>query len=150
KPACNSHCAVLDGEKSGPGKRARGIGANACARHGCFCPSSVVDFQKALKTTNIGSIEMVALIYDIMCEYGVHLDDRFYEHTGLTLPQGIAIVKAIGLFHVHGHKDDCLPRYATTLRSATTAHRTEVVDDHMGDSNWKKTINMGECFHHFG
>ncbi|KAF8961701.1 hypothetical protein BDZ97DRAFT_1759716 [Flammula alnicola] len=141
KPACNSHRAVLDGEKSGPGKRARGIGANACARHGCFCPSSVVDFQK---------------------------DDRFYDHTGLTLPQGIAIVKAIGLFHVHGHKDDCLPRYATTyipglgvidgeiletlwavlnaisrsLRSATTAHRTEVVDDHMGDSNWKKTINM--------
>lgn len=133
-------------------------------------------FSEALKTTNIGSIETVALIYDIMCEYGVHLDDRFYDHTGLTLPQGIAIVKAIGLFHVHGHKDDCLPRYATTyipglgvidgeiletlwavlnaisrsLRSATTAHRTEVVDDHMGDSNWKKTINMGECFHHIG
>ncbi|KAF8962368.1 hypothetical protein BDZ97DRAFT_1759410 [Flammula alnicola] len=181
KPACNSHRAVLDGEKSGPGKCAQGISANACARHGCFCPSSVVDFQKgekqmnmdysfseALKTTNIGSIEMVALIYDIMCEYGIHLDDRFYDHTGLTLPQGIAIIKAISLFHVHGHKDNCLPRYATTyipglgvidgeileilwavlnaisrsLRLATTAHRTEVIDDHMEDSNWKKTINM--------
>ncbi|KAH9477049.1 hypothetical protein JR316_0010965 [Psilocybe cubensis] len=26
--------------------------------------------------------------------------------------------------------------------SATTAHQAEVLDDHMGDSNWKKTINM--------
>ncbi len=182
KPPCNAHRAVLDGEKSGPGKRVRGLGAIACARHGCFCPSSVVDFPKgekqmhmdyalseAAKTTNMTHIQKLALIYDIMCEYGVHLDTRFLEHIGLTLPDGIEIIKAIGLFHVHGHIDQCLHRYATTYipdlgmidgeiletlwsvinqtarstRGATTAHRTEILDDHMGDSNWKKTINMG-------
>ena len=189
KPACNAHRAILDGEKSGPGKRVRGIGAIACARHGCFCPSSVVDFPKgekqmhmdyalseATKTTNMTTIKTLALVYDVMCEYGVHLDERFLQHIGLSLPEGLEIIKAIGLFHVHGHMDVCLHRYATTYipnlgvidgeiletlwsvinqtarstRGATTAHRTEVLDDHMGDSNWKKTINMGVFHFHAG
>ncbi len=126
--------------------------------------------SEAAKTTNITGIQKIALIYDVMCEYGVRLDARFVQHLGLTLPEDIEIIKAIGLFHVHGHRDLCLHRYATTYipdlavidgeiletlwsvinqtarstRGATTAHRTEVLDDHMGDSNWKKTINMGE------
>jgi len=33
---------------------------------------------------------------------------------------------------------------AQRTRGATTAHCTEILDDHMGDSNWKKTINMGQ------
>ena len=125
--------------------------------------------SETTKTTNINNIRKLALIYDVMCEYGVRLDARFLEHVGLELPDGLEIVKAIGLFHVHGHKEECLYRYATTYipdmgvidgeiletlwsvinqtarstRGATTAHRTEVLDDHMGDSNWKKTINMG-------
>jgi len=94
----NAHCAILDGEKGGPGKRVRGIGAIACARHGCFCPSSVVDFPKgkkqmhidyalfeATKTTHMTNIKKLALIYDVMCEYGIHLDDRFLRHIGLLL-----------------------------------------------------------------
>jgi len=126
------------------------------------------------KTTNITDIEKMALIYDVMCEYGVRLDARFLDHIGLSLPDGLEIIKAIGLFHVHGHKENCLYRYATTYipdlavvdgeiletlwsvinqtsrstRGATTAHRAEVLDDHMGDSNWKKTINMGQFDFH--
>ncbi len=72
----------------------------------------------------------------------------------------------------HGHKDECLYRFATTYiagvgivdgeileslwsllnrisrscRGMTTAHRAEVIDDHMGDSNWKKTINRVSFF----
>jgi hypothetical protein len=125
--------------------------------------------SEAAKTTNMTYIQKFALIYDIMCEYGVNLDSRFMEHSGLALPEGLEMIKAIGLFHVHGHKEVCLYRYATTYipdlavvdgeiletlwsvinqtarstRGATTAHRTEVLDDHMGDSNWKKTINIG-------
>lgn len=185
KPACNSHRAVLDGEKSGPGKRVRGLGAIACARHGCFAPSSVVDFPKgekqmhmdwalfqAILSTHMTDIEIMALIYDIVCEYGVRLALRFLEHSGLSFPEGLEVVKAIGLFHVHGHQAKCLHRYATTYvpnlaiidgeiletlwsvinqtarstRGATTAHRREILDDHMGDSNWKKTIRMGSFY----
>ena len=64
--------------------------------------------SEAAKTTNMTHIQKLALIYDIMCEYGVHLHTRFLEHVGLTLPDGIEIVKAIGLFNVHGHIDKCL------------------------------------------
>jgi len=31
-----------------------------------------------------------------------------------------------------------------SLRTATLAHRSEVLDDHMNDSNWKKIIGIGE------
>jgi len=79
------------------------------------------------------------------------------------------LIHAIGLFHVHGHKDECLYRFATsyvpgagvvdgevletlwavlnsvsaTTRTASIAHRTELLDDHMGDSNFKKMVNIG-------
>ncbi len=49
-----------------------------------------------------------------MCQYHVNLIRRFAEHSGLTLPDTLTIIKAIGLFHVHGHKDECLYRFATT------------------------------------
>ena len=70
--------------------------------------------SEATQTTNMATIKEMALIYDVMCEYGVNLDDRFFRHVGLSLPDGLEIIKAIGLFHVHGHVDVCLHRYATT------------------------------------
>jgi hypothetical protein len=29
------------------------------------------------------------------------------------------------------------------MRRATLAHRAELLDDHMGDNNWKKLVNIG-------
>jgi hypothetical protein len=85
------------------------------------------------------------------------------------LPEGLTLDRAIGLFHVHGHKEQCFFRYATsfipgaavtageilemlwaslntitpTVRTATLAHRAEVIDDHATDSNHKKMLNIG-------
>lgn len=162
------------------GKRVRGVGAHACARHGCFCPSSVVDFTKgekqmhmdwslvqAIATTHMDEIQRLLHIYDVNCQYAIKLLLRLAESQSMEIPSLLRIISAIGLFHVHGHKDDCLYRYATTYiaevgiidgeiletlwavlnltspstRGATIAHCTEVLDDHMGDSNWKKIIN---------
>ncbi|KAF9555064.1 hypothetical protein CPC08DRAFT_613657, partial [Agrocybe pediades] len=76
---------------------------------------------------------------------------------------------AIGQFHVHGHQEACLYRFSTSFipgvgmvdgeiletlwsnlnlisrstRTATIAHRREIIDDHMRDSNFKKIINTG-------
>ena len=99
---------MLDGEKSGPGKRVRGLGAIACARHGCFCPSSVVDFPKGekqmhmdyalsetAKTTNITHIHKLALIYDIMCEYGIHLETRFLEQLPSPCPTALKLSRLL-------------------------------------------------------
>ena len=156
-----------------------GIIAIACARHGCFAPNSVgnlpageqqknVDWGllRTLITTHVDVRQRVLFIYDIVCQYIIYLLIRIGHH----LPAGLIIDAAIGLFHVHGHKDQCFFRYATTfipgaaivageileslwstlnsltpaMRTATLAHRAEMMDDHMTDSNHKKMLGMGK------
>lgn len=147
----------------------------ACGRHGCYAPQALVDlfkgeqqknvdfaFLKALKSTHVAPEQGVLLIYDIACQYFVHLHDRI----GTELPFGLDVDAAIGLFHIHAHKDQCFFQYATsfipgaaivageileslwsslnsispTARTATLAHRAEMLDDHATDSNHKKTL----------
>ena len=151
--------------------------AFACARHGCYAPNSLEDlfkgeqqknvdysFLQALRTTNVEAAQGVTIIYDIACQYMIHLKDRI----GDQLDPALDIDSAIGLFHVHAHKDECLFRYATsyipgaavtageileslwstlnsispTVRTATLAHRAEVLDDHCCDSNHKKGLGI--------
>ena len=151
--------------------------AFACARHGCYAPNSLVDlfkgeqqknvdyaFLQALRTTHVAPEQGVTIIYDIACQYMVYLKDRI----GDRLDPNLDIDGAIGLFHVHAHKDECLFQYATsyipgsgvtageilesmwstlnsispTVRTATLAHQAEVLDDHWCDANHKKGINI--------
>ena len=67
-----------------------------------------------LATTNIGDIREVLHIYDINCQYFRHLHERIQGNAMLRMPDNILISPAIGLFHIHGHKDACLYRYATS------------------------------------
>ena len=154
-----------------------GIVAIACSRHGCFAPTSVTDLSageqqrhidlsllRALRTTHMTGIRRLLLVYDIMCQYWVHLHDRI----GPMLPPNLIVDRAIGLLHVHGHKPECFFRFASSFipgagivageiieslwavlntvspmtRTATLAHRAEVLDEHMNDSNWKKLLDM--------
>ena len=154
-----------------------GVVAIACAQHGCYAPNALVDLfwgeqQKnvdfallqVLKTTKVDPQQGVMLIYDIVCQYIIHIMERIGAH----LPAGLTIDRAIGLFHVHGHKDECFFRYAPTfipgsgivageileslwsslnsisptVRTATLPHRAEMLDDHTTDSNHKKMLSM--------
>lgn len=156
-----------------------GVVSIACARHGCYAPNALVDlfkgeqqknvdfaFLRALETTGVDPDQGVMLIYDIACQYFVHLKARIGEK----LPIGLKVDRAIGLFHVHAHKDECFFRYATsfipgagvvsgeileslwsglngispTARTATLAHRAEMLDDHACDSNHKKMLRMSQ------
>lgn len=45
-PTCNEHGSVNNRFRIHKGKDVTGIGATACARHGCYCPGSVVNFSK--------------------------------------------------------------------------------------------------------
>ena len=155
-----------------------GIVAIACARHGCFAPNSIVNlyrgeqqknvdwaFLESLRTTHVQTDQGVMLFYDIICQFIIYLLWRI----GDRLPPGLQIDRAIGLFHIHGHKEECFFRYAPSFvpfcgvvageileslwanmntitpaaRTATLAHRAEIIDDHASDSNFKKTISMG-------
>jgi hypothetical protein len=154
-----------------------GVAAIACARHGCYVPNALVDlfrgeqqknidfaFLQALKITRVDPQQGVMLIYDIVCQYIIYLRERIGAH----LPPGLTIDQAIGLLHVHGHKDECFFRYAPsfipgsgivageileslwavlnsispTVRTATLPHRAEMLDDHATDSNHKKMLSM--------
>jgi hypothetical protein len=121
-------------------------------------------FLMALKHTNVHPEQTVLLIYDIVCQYIVYLQERIGQH----LPPDLIIDAAIGLFHVHAHKEQCFFQYAPTFipgtgivsgeileslwsslnsisptaRTATLAHRAEILDDHANDSNHKKSIGM--------
>lgn len=181
RSTCNNHKAVNAANAERHKLEATGIGATACSRHGCFYPGSVVDFQKGEQQKNMDyslsqalaynmpEAPAVLLMYDIMCQYGVHLRSRFSASPYLSLPDGIQIDKGIGLFHIHGHQDSCYSRFAPNFipgtgqqdgeiietlwwplklvsgstRTMSSAHRREVLDDLMCDSNWKKLVGMG-------
>src|SRR5260370_42575663 len=115
-------------------------------------------------------IRRAILHYDIMCKFWKNLQKRFQPNKYLDLPSNVEILRAIRLFHVHGHMDSCYSRFAPTFikgagqvdgevletlwailnliqpsaRRMSTAHRRETLDDHMNDSNWKKLVGMGE------
>lgn len=123
-------------------------------------------FLQAITTTNMVDIHVVILFYDIMCQYIVYMKDRI----GPMLPPNMIIDRGIGAMHVHGHQEACYPRFhpgfipgagvvsgeiieslwstlnsiSPSARTATLAHRVEVLDDHMNDSNWKKLVGMRE------
>ena len=131
---------------------------------------------QALKNTMTGEEKRVIFVYDINCQYIVNLMARIkrgLKH--LWIRPDLLLVPGIGLFHVHGHQEICFPRFAPTFipgagqtdgeiletlwavlnevgrttRTMTLAHRSEVLDAHMLDNNWKKMINMGTfliCF----
>lgn len=115
-------------------------------------------------------VRKILHIYDIECQYCKQMAKRFAAGKAFISLPVVEFEKAIGMFHVHGHQDSCFFRYATSfikgvgmvdgeiletlwsilnrispsLRTATLAHRSEVLDDHMNDSNWKKIVFIGE------
>jgi hypothetical protein len=110
-------------------------------------------------------------MYDIMCQYCINFKDRVSKSPELSLSNSLELRTGIGLFHIHGHQDSCLPRYSPSfipgakqvdreiietlwaplnnisrsLRGMSLAHRQEVLDAHMNHSNWKKLVRTGMC-----
>jgi Kyakuja-Dileera-Zisupton transposase len=123
---------------------------------------------------NMEDIPVALVMYDIMCQYRVNFKDRIRKSPELSLPSSLELRTGIGLFHIHGHQDSCLPRYSPSfipgakqvdgeiietlwaplnnisrsLRGMSLAHRQEVLDAHMNHSNWKKLVRIG--MYHLG
>ncbi|KIK72726.1 hypothetical protein PAXRUDRAFT_21652 [Paxillus rubicundulus Ve08.2h10] len=78
---CNNHRAVNQANAHRHKLEATKIGGCACARHGCFIPHSLVDFQKGERQVNMdyalshalghnmAGIQRVLTFYDINCQY---------------------------------------------------------------------------------
>ncbi|KAN0130182.1 hypothetical protein V8E53_011939, partial [Lactarius tabidus] len=160
------------------------IRATACC-HGFFVPTSVVDFQKGERCINMDyslckalsynmeSIPIALVMYDIMCQYKVHLKERVQRSPELSIPDSLELHTGIGLFHIHGHQDSCLPCFSPSyipgakqvdgeiiemlwaplnniswsIRGMSLAHHQEVLDAHMNHSNWKKMVHIGQLYY---
>jgi hypothetical protein len=118
---------------------------------------------------NMDDIPVALVMYDIMCQYGVHLQERVEKSPHLSISSSLELRTGIGLFHIHGHKDSCLPRFSPSyipgakqvdgeiieslwaplnnisrsIRGMSLVHRQEVLDAHMNHSNWKKMVRIG-------
>ena len=136
-----------------------------------ICSQMNMDYVlcQALKTMNLDELKRIIVFYDIMCQYLKRLRLRVEQSPYLELAPGLVIIPGIGLFHVHGHQVTCLARFAPTFikgagqvdgeiietlwatlndasrctRTATLAHRAEMLNDHMNDGNWKKLVGIG-------
>ncbi|KAG1764090.1 hypothetical protein EV702DRAFT_1051462 [Suillus placidus] len=101
-------------------------------------------------------------------EWSLHFAERVNNYYGLTLPDNTKIVAAVGKFHLSAHKLACFSRYSLnfivgagqvdgeiletlwapfnkispTARSMSQAHRQEILDDHMRNSNWNKLVHI--------
>ncbi|KAH9016537.1 hypothetical protein EDB84DRAFT_1567201 [Lactarius hengduanensis] len=176
---CNTYRAIEQANSSRSHLDVTGIGATACC-HGFFVPTSVVDFQKGERQINMDyslckalsynmkDIPVALVMYDIMCQYRVHFQERVQRSPELSLSSSLQLHTGIGLFHIHGHQDSCLPRFSPSyipgakqvdgeiietlwaplnnvsrsIRRMSLAHRQEVLDAHMNHSNWKKMVRI--------
>jgi hypothetical protein len=68
-------------------------------------------FLESLRTTGVQSDKGVLLFYDIACQYCIYLESRI----GHLLPTRLEIDRAIGLFHVHNHKEECFYQFASSF-----------------------------------
>jgi hypothetical protein len=154
-----------------------GVVAIACTWHGCYVPNDLVDLfrseqqknvdfaiLRAIERTGVDPDQGIMLMYDIVCQYIIYLQKRIGHH----LPAGLEIDCAIGMFHVHAHKEQCFFRYSPSFipgasvtcseileslwsglngispstRTSTLAHCTKVLDDNACDSNHTKLLGM--------
>lgn len=119
---------------------------------------------------NTAGLKEATVIYDIACQYHKHFNERVRRSEYLFLPVFDKFIMAVGKFHLGAHVDDCFHKFSLNFifgsgqvdgeiletiwaelnkilgstRSMTTAHRREVIDDFMRDSNWKKMLHISE------
>lgn len=127
----------------------------------CQALSQIVDINKAI------------LIYDIGCQWFTNFQSRTKKSISLHLRDTLDLIPAVGKFHLGAHVKECFTRFslnfihgaaqldgeiletlwssldhaAGSTRAMSRAHRQEVLDDHINDSNWKKMIKSGQLFH---
>jgi hypothetical protein len=141
-----------------------------------YCRQVNVDYSvcNGLKFNSEG-LQEALVVYDVMCQYSVHFEDRIRDATVSDYLQPgpkIKVLGAIGKFHLADHVDSCfatwslnfmkgaghidgeimetlwsgMNKVSAAARSMSKAHRQETLDDYMRDANWKKTVRIGKFF----
>ncbi|KAG2066581.1 hypothetical protein BDR04DRAFT_1029777, partial [Suillus decipiens] len=111
-----------------------------CARHGCFVPYAMVNFQKGERQMNMDYTVCEALkhngsgiwcaltFYDINCQYHKYLRDQVSDSPFLELDQGLKSMPGIGLWHAHVHQDSCYVRYASNFITSAARIDSKIME----------------------
>ena len=109
------------------------------------------------------------IIYDICCQWIIHLRQRVLELEFLELWDSMEITGAVGKWHLAAHIAECFPKFtlnfvegagevegeiletlwsgmdeiAGLAQAMSIAHHQEVIDEYMNDSNWRKMLRIG-------
>ncbi|KAG1895091.1 uncharacterized protein F5891DRAFT_1194606 [Suillus fuscotomentosus] len=158
---CNNHRAVNQANASQHKLEATGIGGCACARHGCFVPHSIVDFQKGEWQMNMDyalchalshhtdGLSQAFTFYDVNCQYNKHFQHRVSESLYLSLPSGMEIIPGIGLWHDrrrnHGDVVGASEYHISCCERDVDPPSARVSDYQMNDSNFMKMIRGFLC-----
>ena len=125
----------------------------------------------ALKYFTAGLIAAL-IIYDIACQWWINFLRRVESSRHLAVPPGMKLLTAVGSFHLSSHVPQCFALYSLhfmhgagqidgeiletlwkefnkvspSTKPMSAAHRREVCDDFMRDSNWKKLVGICAYF----
>ncbi|KAG1829901.1 hypothetical protein F4604DRAFT_1695707 [Suillus subluteus] len=161
---CNNHRAVNQANASHHRLEATGIGGCACARHGCFVPHAMVDFQKGERQMNMDyalcealklnteEIRRALTYYNVNCQYHKHLNERIANSPILQLNKELDIIPGIGLWHGAAHIDGKIMEtlwvplniISPSAHGMGTPHRKECLNYQMNDCNFMKMIRMSK------
>ena len=129
-----------------------------------------IDYAVCQSLYSMESNSRAIAIYDVACQWSCNFKRRIKESKYLDVPANLQITPAVGKWHLGAHVVDCFPKFslnfiqgigqvdgeiletlwsttnkvAGTTRAMGKSHRSEVLDDNMYDSNWKKWVGIGK------
>src|SRR5882724_5641615 len=126
KSTCHNHKAVNAVNTHRNNLESTGIGACACARHECFVPHSVVDFQKGERYVKINMdysicnalayhtepMNSALIIYDVACQWSIKFHRCVQDSHFLSLPHITDLIPVVGKFHLAAHVPRCFARFS--------------------------------------
>jgi hypothetical protein len=115
---------------------------------------------------------LALVIYDICCQWCIYFRDRVSESEFLEVWESLEITPAVGKWHLAAHVAACFHKFSLNFiegaaqvegeimetlwsvldevagltQGMSLAHRQEVLDDYMNDSNWRKILRIGRIF----
>jgi hypothetical protein len=129
-----------------------------------------MDYAICQALNQMSGMDEALICYDVACQWILNFIDRVRRCPSLSLPEQLKIIAAVGKFHLGAHIDECFPKFSLNFikgigqldgeiietlwwpidkvagmtKAMSSAHRREILDDMMYDSNWKKWIGIGE------
>ncbi|EIW80679.1 hypothetical protein CONPUDRAFT_154693 [Coniophora puteana RWD-64-598 SS2] len=154
RSTCNDHRAVSQANSRRAHLLYTGLAGVACARHGFWISNAIVDLLLGERQISIDAITTraiwlaanlagVVLFYDIICQYFVKFFDRVKNSPLLSLPDGPVVIPAIGLFHVHGHQDQCVAYFSPDFIRGVGKVAGEMIE-----SMWPPLNNIADSARH--